>query len=58
MTSSLIVPSSLDYFPAQEPAALNPMHLQPTCTPHLQQLSSRRAFGIQSNSCGAFLCKQ
>ena len=42
MASSLIVPSSLNYFPAQEPAALNPMHLQPTCTLHLQHLSSRR----------------
>ena len=42
MPRSHIVRSSLNYFPAHQPAATNSMHLQSSYTPYLQHLSNRR----------------
>ena len=38
---SFIDRSNVDYFPVHQPVATNSMHLQPTYTPHLLNLSGR-----------------
>ena len=57
MPISLVVWSSLNYFPAHHPLATNSMHLQPTYNMHLQHLFNQSTFRIQSNIWWSFFAE-